>query len=302
MQVNLRVPVRLVAAAGASIMNASHTRAAGPWCHFSVGGRQKRERSVHRFGLQVRGAGRDRQPGRRLPLRKSRIEGSPLGLRGSMLIYGFGYFSKSAHPMSPRKPMMICRAVRRMAVFALLAAGLCGFGDGSALAQMLQHGMGQGMHGHGADGAGHDEANMTGLRGLNATPEETAELTVMFRGLRSFSREVVDLPNGIRTKTTSSDDAVTKALVSHVVGMIGRVEAGDDPRIMIQSPTLDIFFARGDTIVTEIEVLDDGVVVVQTSEDPEMVEALHVHAAEVSDMADRGMQAVHEMMMRSDGN
>ena len=40
----------------------------------------------------------------------------------------------------------------------------------------------------------------------------------------------------------------------------------------------------------------------QTSDDPELVAALHTHAAEVSDMAARGMQAVHEMMMRRAGN
>jgi len=39
-------------------------------------------------------------------------------------------------------------------------------------------------------------------------------------------------------------------------------------------------------------------VVVQTSDDPEVVVALQTHAAEVSDMVDRGMQAVHEAMMR----
>ena len=47
---------------------------------------------------------------------------------------------------------------------------------------------------------------------------------------------------------------------------------------------------------------DEGIVVVQTSDDPEMVEALHTHAAEVSAMADRGMQAVHEMMMQRAAN
>jgi hypothetical protein len=67
---------------------------------------------------------------------------------------------------------------------------------------------------------------------------------------------------------------------------------------MIQSPTLDIFFARGDRISTEIDVTDEGIIVVQTSEDPEVVAALHLHAAEVTDMADRGMEAVHEAMMK----
>ncbi|MEZ5799358.1 MAG: hypothetical protein R3D29_01200 [Nitratireductor sp.] len=47
---------------------------------------------------------------------------------------------------------------------------------------------------------------------------------------------------------------------------------------------------------------DEGIVVVQTSDDPEVVAALHTHAAEVSAMAERGMQAVHEMMMKRMGN
>ena len=90
-------------------------------------------------------------------------------------------------------------------------------------------------------------------------------------------------------------------LVSHVVGMIGRVEKGDDPQIVIQSPTLDIFFARGAGITSTIDVGDEGIVVVQTSDDPEIVAALQTHAAEVSAMADRGMAAVHEMMMKRAG-
>ena len=189
----------------------------------------------------------------------------------------------------------------RLLLGTVVCAGLLGVmgpSDWSATAQMLGHGTGHGMHGHGANGTGHDEVNMPGLRGLNATPEESAELAVMFRNFQTLSREVVDLPNGIRTVTRSSDEEVMKALVSHVFGMIERVEQGNDPQIFIQSPTLDIFFLRGDSIVSEIEVTDEGIVVVQTSDDPELVTALQVHAAEVSDMADRGMLAVHEAMMR----
>ena len=167
----------------------------------------------------------------------------------------------------------------------------------SGLAQMRGPGTGGGMHMHGADGSGHDEMTMPGLRGANATPEESAELAVMFRGFRTMTREVEILPDGIRTVTRSSDPEVMAVLVSHVVGMIDRVERGDDPEIFIQSPTLDIIFERGDAIETKVDVTDEGVVVVQTSDDPEVVEALQVHAGEVSDMADRGMMAVHEMMM-----
>jgi hypothetical protein len=189
----------------------------------------------------------------------------------------------------------IVAAVVGLAVVAVFAFGV-------AHAQMNGAGHGMGMHGHHPDGGPHDEVNMPGLRGENATDAESAELAVLFRNFQTLSREVEHLPDGIRTVTTSSDPAVMDALVSHVYGMIGRVETGDDPRIFIQSPTLDIFFARGDGIETQIDLTEEGIVVLQTSDDPELVEALHVHADEVTAMAERGMQAVHQMMMTRANN
>lgn len=182
----------------------------------------------------------------------------------------------------------------------LWALGVAGVAAMAAPAFAMSHMQGQHGHGmmhHGADGGGHDERTMPGLRGLNASPEESAEIAKMFHNFQSLSREVQNLPNGIRTVTTSSDPEVMAALVSHVVGMIGRVEAKDDPQIFVQSPTLDIFFKRSERLVTEIDVTDEGVVVLQTSDDPELVAAMHKHADEVSQMAARGMAALHEMMM-----
>ncbi|MEZ5791322.1 MAG: hypothetical protein R3D34_11230 [Nitratireductor sp.] len=196
-----------------------------------------------------------------------------------------------------------------IAIFALIVAagGIFAYIRGDNVLAMMGHdsaGMHMGMHDqhHGADGTGHDEVNMPGLKGENASARESEELAIMFRNFETLSREVTELPNGIRTVTKSSDEAVMAALASHVSGMIGRVENKDDPKIFIQSPTLDIFFARGDKIHSEIDVNDEGIVVVQTSDDPEVVAALHTHAAEVSAMAERGMQAVHEMMMKRAGN
>lgn len=189
---------------------------------------------------------------------------------------------------------------RTPAIIALLATltagGIYLFAtSGSVMAQM--HGIGQGMHGHGADGTGHDEATMPGLRGEDTSPEETAEMAKMFQNFQTINRTVTNLPDGIRTITNSTDEEVVAALVSHVTGMIQRVEEGRDPKVFIQSPTLDIFFQRGEGIETEIEITDDGIVVTQTSDDPDLVTALQTHAAEVTDMADRGMASVHERMM-----
>ncbi len=156
---------------------------------------------------------------------------------------------------------------------------------------------GHGRH-HGADGTGHDMVNMPGLKGLNATPEESAELATLFRNFQKIDRTVKNLPNGIRTETYTKDEELRAVVVSHVTGMLQRVEEGRDPKVMIQSPTLDILFKRRDKIKTEIETTDDGIAVTQTSDDPEVVKALQTHAAEVTAMVDRGMDAVHEMMMK----
>ncbi len=176
----------------------------------------------------------------------------------------------------------------------LLAALTIAISPNLASAQMM-HGHGAGHHG--ADGTGHDMVTMPGLQGANASPEESADLMVLFHHFASISREVENLPNGIRTVTSSSDPYVFDALTRHVRQMISRVEAGDDPQIIIQSPTLDIFFARYTGLTNTIEMTEMGIVVVQTSDDPDLVAALHSHAAEVSDMTARGMQAVHERMM-----
>lgn len=196
----------------------------------------------------------------------------------------------------PMKPRRRTRALVAVGVI-VLAGGIFAFGFQGAYAQM--HG---GMHGHGADGTGHDMVNMPGLRGLDATPEESAELAVMFNNFPQITRQVTNLPNGISTVTFSEDAELMGVVVSHVVGMINRVEEGRDPQVFIQSPTLDILFDRRDSIVTEIDMTDQGIVVIQTSNDPEVVAALHTHAAEVSDMVDRGMQAVHEAMMQRASN
>jgi len=184
---------------------------------------------------------------------------------------------------------------RRAAVAVGLSA--LAFGASRGFAQMSG-----GKHMHGADGTGHDEVNMPGLRGLDATPEESAELAVMFQNFPQIERSVTNLPDGIKTVTFAADPELMGVIASHVTGMINRVDEKRDPQIMIQSPTLDIFFERETTIETEIDITDQGIIVTQTSTDPEVVAALQTHAAEVTDMADRGMQAVHEMMMQRAGH
>ena len=173
---------------------------------------------------------------------------------------------------------------------------------GSSLPALAQQGMGHGMtQGHGmgqARGMGMGHRMTAMLQGVDTTDGEVTELRDMLMNHRDITRSVTNLPDGIRTVTESANPELAGQLVSHVVGMIGRVEDGRDPRVRIQSPTLDLIFANRDLIETVLEATPTGIIVTQTSSDPATVAALQTHAAEVSDMVDRGMAAVHDSMMR----
>lgn len=136
------------------------------------------------------------------------------------------------------------------------------------------------------------------FKGVDTTEAEESELRAMFENNTGIARQVENLPNGIRTTTTAQDEDLRNALISHAAGMIARVDEGRDPKVFIQSPTLDLLFQNRALITTQIETTADGIIVTQTSEDAATVAALQKHAGEVSDLAARGMQSVHEAMQQ----
>lgn len=183
---------------------------------------------------------------------------------------------------------------------ARLAAGAVALtlAAGFAWAQ-AQHGMGMhgGMHGMGGMGMGGGMGMTHMLQGIDTDETEVADMRALFLDHPAIRRSVVNLPDGIETLTESDDPALAEAIVRHVAGMIGRVEDNRAPRVPIQSPTLDLLFANRALIRTEIVPTETGVRVTQRSDDAATVAALQTHAAEVSDLAAQGMQAVHARMM-----
>ena len=140
--------------------------------------------------------------------------------------------------------------------------------------------------------------NMPGLQGVDTTEVEISDLKTIFINHMKIKRTVENLPNGIKTVTETEDDDLRESIITHVAFMVTRLEEGRNPKVIIQSPTLDLLFDKYDEIETTIEMTDLGVEVIQTSANSEVVALLQQHAAEVSDMAARGMQAVHERMMQ----
>ena len=148
----------------------------------------------------------------------------------------------------------------------------------------------------------HDEVHMPGLQGKDTTEAEVNDLKNIFKNHKKIKREVGNIENGIKTITESKDEKVRQSIIDHVTMMVTRMQEGKNPEVMIQSPTLTKLFDYYQEIDTEIELSDDGIALIQTSKNPKVVELLQKHASEINDMVDRGMQAVHERMIRSKNN
>lgn len=102
-------------------------------------------------------------------------------------------------------------------------------------------------------------------------------------------REVHDVADGIRSRTTSADPRLAELLRTHVQQMSERVERGDPIRQM--DPVFREIFEHHAKIEMEVEPVRGGVVVLETSENPqvELLIRQHAHRA-VSEFAAAGMR------------
>jgi len=140
---------------------------------------------------------------------------------------------------------------------------------------------------------------MPGLQGEDITDQEVADLKQLFQKHNEISRLVENIPNGIITVTESDNEKLRSSIIDHVTLMVTRLQEEKNPQVIIQSPTLHEIFKYYDEIETELELTEKGISLIQTSTNPEVVALLQQHASEISDMVDRGMEAVHERMMTS---
>ena len=160
--------------------------------------------------------------------------------------------------------------------FALGAAAVYAHPDG------MEGGMGPGGMGRGAMGGRmqHYEAFAADMRLVHE----------MLAYNERIKRTVTNLPDGIRTVTESDDAQVAQYISAHVASMEKRLSEG---RVFnLFSPTLPVLFDKKDKIRTKVETTGKGVIVIQTSDDADVVAALQAHAQEVSELARDGMVAM----------
>ena len=149
-----------------------------------------------------------------------------------------------------------------------------------------------------AQGRGAMGVCMMGMAHDSATSAQMQLIHELIVNHERISRTVTNLPHGIRTVTTSDDPRLARLIKEHVVTMDRRVRRADDPQLPMESQALHAIFRDQDRIITTIDTTATGVIVIQTSADSATVVALQKHAAEVTDLVKRGMQAMHEAMMR----
>ncbi|MDE2167668.1 MAG: hypothetical protein KGJ66_15190 [Alphaproteobacteria bacterium] len=188
-----------------------------------------------------------------------------------------------------------------LAIGAVVAvAGTVGW-HALADSPMSRPGFGPGfMHGPGAGMMG-PAHGMTGMRHDSATMAQMGVVHQLIINHDSIKRTVTNTPDGIRTVTESDNPKIAQLLKDHAATMIGRVGEGSDPGLPIESQALHGIFRDKDKIHTTVETTANGVVVVQTSNDPKVVTELQQHASEVSDLVHGGMAALHTAMAKNGG-
>jgi hypothetical protein len=167
-------------------------------------------------------------------------------------------------------------------------------GGGMDHAAHMAGGMGMmGMAGRGMAGGG---MGMAGDAAFGADMDLVHELLAAHRAIE---RTVTHLDDGVRTVTESADPIVVTYIKAHVASMQQRMLEGAE--FNVSSPTIPVLFANAERIRTVIEQTPRGIIFTQTTEDPALVPVLQAHAAEVTELVNDGMAAMHRSMMMQGG-
>jgi hypothetical protein len=117
------------------------------------------------------------------------------------------------------------------------------------------------------------------------------DMRVIHRLLQNHDRirrHVEGVADGIRARTTSRDGEIAELIRTHVAQMKRRVESGDPIRHM--DPVFREIFDHHTEIAIDVEATPGGVLVVETSANPqvELLIRQHAHRA-VSEFVAQGM-------------
>ena len=102
----------------------------------------------------------------------------------------------------------------------------------------------------------------------------------------------MEIPEGVRTITLTSDPDLLKVLRRHPREIRQYLEDGG--RVRMWDPLFVEMIQQKDHIQMEVQEIQNGVEVTLTADHPEVVSLVRAHAAKVTDMVQRGPASAHE--------
>jgi uncharacterized protein YdcH (DUF465 family) len=106
---------------------------------------------------------------------------------------------------------------------------------------------------------------------------------------RELQREVENLPDGIRSVTTTRSADLAALLKEHAHAMHRRLQEGFGLRFW--DAAFAEIFAQADAVRMQINELPDGVETIETSDDPNVVKLIQAHGQVVNAFVNEGFEA-----------
>jgi len=107
-----------------------------------------------------------------------------------------------------------------------------------------------------------------------------------------IQRELTQIPDGIRSLTTSANPEIVRLLHDHVPAMHHRLEENFGLRFW--DPAFPEIFAQREKVRMVVTLVPTGVLVEETSDDPNVVTLIQAHGAVVSLFVRRGFAQAQE--------
>ena len=186
-----------------------------------------------------------------------------------------------------------------LALVLIFLSSLAGFAQTSdpdlpppVFHRSMERAAGEPRNGYCADHqASHSQRGRHGQSG-NRSAMQTA-MTLVHGDRSLILRTVEEVPDGVVTVTRiPSDPQAVEVLHQHVAEMTSLLESGGQVRRW--DPLFAEIFEHAEEIDIEIETLEDGVRVTETSDNPQVVALIRAHARKVDQFIARGPEAVHE--------
>ena len=125
-----------------------------------------------------------------------------------------------------------------------------------------------------------------------------ADIGTLLDNHQNIERHVKLLDNGFSATTTSSNPQIAHTLQIHVNDMKARFAKGRGIRSW--DKVYALLFAYREQINVDYQILTNGVTSTITTENPQLIEALHAHAHAVTGFVAKGREASGESYPISD--